>query len=77
MDKTFITLMTYKLNFMMLAALAMMMMACSKDEPFDDSATPNPDDPRLEILATPVWRYYGGAGDHDIQKITYTLRDAS
>lgn len=61
----------------MLAALAVMMMACSKDEPFDDSATPNPDDPRLEILETPVWRYYGGAGDHEIQKITYSMRDAS
>ena len=61
----------------MLAALAVLMTACSKDEPFDDSATPNPEDPRLEILATPVWRYYGGAGDHEIQKITYTMRDAS
>ncbi len=69
--------MIQKLNYVMLAALAVMMLACSKDEPFDDSATPNPDDPRLEILATPVWRYYGGAGDHDIQKITYTMRDAS
>ena len=69
--------MIQKLNFIMLATLAVMMMACSKDEPFDDSAIPNPDDPRLEILATPVWRYYGGAGDHEIQKITYTMRDAS
>jgi hypothetical protein len=62
---------------MMLAALTVIMMACSKDEPFDDSATLNPEDTRLEILATPVWRYYGGAGDHYIQKITYTMRDAS
>ena len=68
--------MTRNLHIIMLAALVMMMTACSKDEP-DNTATLNPDDPRLEILSTPVWRYCGGAGDHDIQKIIYTMRDAA
>ncbi|MBR5638532.1 MAG: hypothetical protein IKW83_02095 [Muribaculaceae bacterium] len=69
--------MTRNLYTIMLAALAMM-TACNKDEPVDNiAAVINPDDPRLEILATPVWRYCGGASDHGIQKITYTMRDAS
>lgn len=64
--------MTRKLYIMLLAALAVLMMACSNDEPSEPQVSP---DPRLEYLEKPVWRYSGKKGDGSLDKITYTMRD--